>query len=435
MAYMSVSFTHKNTDITVREKLSFTNDVRKKEILRLLCSNASIKECMVLNTCNRVEIFASVSDYEAASKFTLLALSRVSGVGLDELENRADLYDDDGAIHHLFSVASSLDSLVVGETQIVGQLKDAYKFALENNNTGEDIKSAIDASLKCAASVRTKTEISKNPVSVSSVAVSMAKEKLGSLQGEEAIVCGAGEMSELACKHLLASGAKITILNRNLKNAENLAKSLGEGVKFDSLENLKKYVNINRLFFSATSSATPIITDEIIEAKNFKRYFFDIAVPRDIELSQSEDIVVYSVDDLEEIVKNNLILREEQAHNAYAIIGAQTSEFFDSQNAKAATPLIKALRAKARDIAEIELEKAIKKGYLKNSDKEEARKLIHQVFKSFLHTPTTNLKNLKSKDEIDFATNSLNEIFALKENYEKFLDYENSKTMENKNEI
>ncbi|WP_306528780.1 glutamyl-tRNA reductase, partial [Campylobacter sp.] len=494
--YMSVSFTHKNTDITVREKLSFSNDVRKKEILRLLASNSAIEECLVLSTCNRVEIFTAVDDFKAASKFVLLALSRVSGVSYDELAERADIYEDYGAIHHLFAVAASLDSLVVGETQIVGQLKDAFKFAKQNAHAGAQIARAIDEALKCAARIRNQTEISKNPISVSSVAVAMAKEKLGSLQGADAVVLGAGEMSELACKHLLANGVNITILNRNLAGAQRLAASLlgensldakdcadenpaqkqnskdgvnfnkeifadsnesriaGENpkddknstacanfsaqaqsrIKIDSLDNLKKYLNVNSLFFSATGSQEPIITDSLLEPKSFKRYFFDIAVPRDVELSQSEDVEVYSVDDLEEIVKKNLLLREEQAQIAYSIVAKCTNEFFKWLKAAASTPIIKALRQSAKQVAELELAKALKKGYLKHSDAEEARKLIHQVFKAFLHAPTINLKNLGDADNADNAVNALVEIFELQENYEKFLNQENEKK-DRQNEI
>ena len=496
MAYMSVSFTHKNTDITVREKLSFSNDVRKKEILRLLASNSAIEECLVLSTCNRVEIFTAVSDFNEAQKFVLLALSRISGVSYDELAERADIYEDYGAIHHLFAVAASLDSLVVGETQIVGQLKDAYKFAMQNARAGAQIARAIDEALKCAARIRNQTEISKNPISVSSVAVAMAKNRLGSLQGADAVVVGAGEMSELACKHLLANGANITILNRNLAGAQRLAASLlGENsldakncadenpaqkqnskdgvnfnkkifadgnesriagedskgnknsavcansatqaqsrIKIDSLDNLKKYLNVNSLFFSATGSQEPIITDSLLEPKSFKRYFFDIAVPRDVELTQSEDVEVYSVDDLEEIVKKNLLLREEQAQIAYSIVAKCTNEFFKWLRAAASTPIIKALRQSAKQVAELELAKALKKGYLKHSDAQEARKLIHQVFKAFLHAPTVNLKNLGEADDADGVVNALVEIFELQENYEKFLNQENEKK-DKQNEI
>ena len=406
----------------------------------------------------------------------------------DELAERADIYEDYGAIHHLFAVAASLDSLVVGETQIVGQLKDAYKFAMQNARAGAQIARAIDEALKCAARIRNQTEISKNPISVSSVAVAMAKDRLGSLQGADAVVVGAGEMSELACKHLLANGANITILNRNLAGAQRLAASLlgensldakncadenpgtgknsdglnsgnvtnfaGENpkddknstacansaaqaqsrIKIDSLDNLKKYLNVNSLFFSATGSQEPIITDSLLEPKSFKRYFFDIAVPRDVELSQSEDVEVYSVDDLEEIVKKNLLLREEQAQIAYSIVAKCTNEFFKWLRAAASTPIIKALRQSAKQVAELELAKALKKGYLKHSDAEEARKLIHQVFKAFLHAPTVNLKNLGEADDADGTVNALVEIFELQENYEKFLNQENEKK-DRQNEI
>lgn len=430
MNYMSVSFTHKNTDIFLREKLSFSNDVRKREILRLILSSQNVKECLVLSTCNRVEILAFVADFTQSAKYIIQAISKISGVEFAELENRADIYEDDGAIHHLFSVASSLDSLVVGETQIVGQLKDAYNFAKNQQSCFNMLDIAVDSALKCAAQIRTKTEISKNPISVSSVAVSMAKEKFGDLNGTNAVVIGAGEMAELACKHLITAGAKITIVNRNLDNAKKLAQSLCANVEIAPFERLSEFINSSALIFSATGATQPIITDKILNFVNFKRYFFDIAVPRDIEITQSDMIEVYAVDDLEEIVHKNLVLREEQAQIAYSIVGKATAEFFKKLKILASTPIIKALRKNARDTAEIELNKAIKKGYLKHSDKDEARRLIHQVFKAFLHTPTINLKNLSDEN----AVNSVVKIFDISEDFEKFCNDENKK-MEKNDEI
>ena len=141
-----------------------------------------------------------------------------------------------------------------------------------------------------------------------------------------------------------------------------------------------------------------MIADEIIESVEFNRFFFDIAVPRDIDLSYRDNISVYAVDDLESIVKSNIMLREEQASTAYAIVGAMTSEFFKWRSSQNSTPAIKALRFKAKNIAELEIEKAIKKGYIKRCDENEARKLVHQVFKAFLHTPTMRLKDKNSDD-------------------------------------
>ncbi|WP_086236130.1 glutamyl-tRNA reductase [Campylobacter devanensis] len=399
MHYISISFTHKNTDISIREKLSFADESRKKEILRLLSANEKIIESMVLSTCNRVEVFAYVADIKECVRHILNSISILTLVPYEALELRADIYEDDGAIHHLFAVASSLDSLVVGETQIAGQLKEAFKFAYDNGNCGDNISYAIHFAFKCASKIRAATTISKNPVSVSSVAVAKAKEIYGNLGGMSAVVVGAGQMSALACKHLIHSKVNVIIVNRDINRAKNLASELGELASVAEFSRLKELINRYQLIFSATGANEPIITDEIIESVEFNRYFFDIAVPRDIDISYYDNISVYAVDDLESIVKSNLNLREEQAGVAYAIVGAMTSEFFKWRSSQNSTPAIKALRFKAKNIAELEIEKAIKKGYIKRCDENEARKLVHQVFKAFLHTPTMRLKD-KNSDEV-----------------------------------
>lgn len=442
MSYISVSFTHKNTDISIREKLSFSNDERKIEILKLISSNKNIKECMVLSTCNRVEILAYSTDLKLAAEFIILAISKLSAVEFEELKTRVDIYENSGAIHHLFSVASSLDSLVIGETQIVGQLKDAYNFAKDNGFCANFLARAIQSALKCAAQVRNKTNISKNPISVASVAVTMAKDKLGSLKDQKVLVIGAGEMAELACKHLLNQDSEILILNRNLQHAKDLIIKIKQDDNFknakidcDDLSNLEDFLNSYKLVFSATGANFAIINDDLIKDVDFKRYFFDIAVPRDIDISKNEKIDVFYVDDLKEIVKKNLALREEQAQIAYAVVGENTKEFFKMIKMLSTTPLIKALRQKAKDTSEIELKKAIDRGYLKHCDLEEARKLIHQVFKAFLHTPTINLKNLSEKEEMKFAIDNLQEIFDIKDKFEEFCKENETNKMEIKDEI
>ncbi|WP_169973898.1 MULTISPECIES: glutamyl-tRNA reductase [unclassified Campylobacter] len=410
MHYTSVSFTHKNTDISVRERLSFSNIERKTEILRLLNSSQNINECMVLNTCNRVEIIASVKEIEGASKHIISCISLLCGIDYEELYTRADIYEDNGAIHHLFAVASSLDSLVIGETQIAGQLKEAFRFAYANGNCGMKLGRAIEAAFKCAAEVRNKTEISKNPVSVSSVAAQKAKEMFdGNINGMVAVIVGAGEMAELAAKHIISSGARVIVIGRNIDKAKALAMSLGDNNEYDSIENLKDYINKYQLIFSATASPYPVILDSMIEKREFDRYFFDIAVPRDIAVTPSENIKIYAVDDLKEIVSRNLALREEQAQIAYTIVGRNTTHFFRHLRELAITPVIKGIREQAKECAQKELEKAIKKGYLKHSDHDEAYKLIHQVFKAFLHAPTMKLKSLaddsNSENIIKFTKN------------------------------
>ncbi|MCD8212546.1 MAG: glutamyl-tRNA reductase, partial [Campylobacter sp.] len=159
MHYLNISFTYKNTDIAVREKLAFDSDDKKDQILRLLKSSKNIAECMVLSTCNRVEVIACTDDAKLSTTHIVRCLAVFSGVFEDELFERADIYEDSGVVHHLFAVASSLDSLVVGETQIVGQLKNAFKFAYDNGSCGENIGKLMHYACKCAARVRNETHI------------------------------------------------------------------------------------------------------------------------------------------------------------------------------------------------------------------------------------------------------------------------------------
>ncbi|HHY1201886.1 glutamyl-tRNA reductase [Campylobacter jejuni] len=430
--YYCISFTHKNTDIALREKLSFSNETKKSEFLKIISAHENIEECLVISTCNRVEIVAFVK--MACAEFIVKSLALLCDVDKDILLEKADIFEDSGAIHHLFSVASSLDSLVVGETQIAGQLKDAFAFAVKNNFCGVHLSRAVHSAFKCAAKVRNETQISKNSISIASVAVAKAKE-LADLTQKKAVVIGAGEMGELAAKHLIAAGAKVIILNRDLQKAKDLCERLGVLSEYDSLENLKKYLNQYEFFFSATNAPNAIITNSLVEELSYKRYFFDIAVPRDIDINENENISVFAVDDLEIVVQKNLALREQEARMAYGIIGRETSEFFRYLNDLALMPIIKAIRLQAKEYADKQLEIALKKGYLKKSDKEEARKLIHQVFKAFLHTPTVNLKHLQGKMQSDTVINAMRYVFDLQNNLEGLNQYKCEFDMENNDEI
>ncbi len=430
--YYCISFTHKNTDLSLRERLSFSDEAKKNEFLRLLSIHENIEECLVISTCNRVEIVAYVK--EACEEYIIKSLALLCNVDKESLVQKADIFEDSGAIHHLFSVASSLDSLVVGETQIAGQLKDAFAFALKNNFCAVHLSGAIHSAFKCAAKVRNETQISKNPISVASVAVAKAKELLP-LDGKSAIVIGAGEMGELAAKHLITAGARVIVLNRDMEKARILCERLGVLSECDSLNNLKKYLDEYELFFSATNAPNAIITNSLIDEVSHKRYFFDIAVPRDIYISENEKISVFAVDDLEVVVRKNLALREQEARMAYGIIGRETAEFFRYLNDLALTPIIKAIRLQAKECANKQLQIALDKGYLKHSDEEEARKLIHQVFKAFLHTPTMNLKHLQGKMQSDTVINAMRYIFDLENNLEGLNQYTCEFNMENNDEI
>ena len=414
MHYLIASWTHKNTDINLREKLALNDEGKKKEILRLVCANSNISEAMALSTCNRVEIIVCAKDTKKATKHIFNSLSLLSQVSTQILQYRATIYEDEGAVHHLFSVASSLDSLVVGENQIPGQLRDAFKFAYNSANVASGISNLIHFALKTAANVKNFTQISKNPVSISSVAVAKAKqiyEQINkSLNGANALVIGAGQMAGLVCRHLGANGLKVTLTNRTMQNAKDLAQNLGGFIKVEDFSRLNELVNSYELIFVATSACEAFIKDDIIKPCEFRRYIFDICVPRNVSISEQNGIEIYAVDDLDEIVRQNLELRQDQANEAYAIVRTGVMEFYKWIKAKNSAPAIKALRDKARQVCEQELKIALKKGYLKKSDEIEAKKLLHQAVKAFLHSPSVALKTFNDKN----ALNALEKLFDIK---------------------
>jgi len=419
MHYLTISFTHKNTDIKIREKLSFKSEEKMCHFMTTYKTCAAVNEVILLSTCNRVEIIASVTECQSGIVDAFALLSQVSSLSKAELEEHADIYEDNGAIHHLFTVCASLDSLVIGETQIAGQLKDAFKYAFENNYCGQKLGRAMHYAFRCAAEVRSRTDISKSPVSVSSVAVNKAKDLLGNLGGLTALVVGAGEMSQLAAKHLISNGVNIIIINRNLERAQELADELGELATIAPYSKLTEFINRYRIVFTATGAPHSVITDDMVEEREFSRYWFDIAVPRDIEVQEHKDLHVYAVDDLEEIVNRNMSLREEQAKIAYSIVGRSTMDFFKWLQSMCVDPIIKEIRDQAKECSLHEIEKAIKKGYIPEELQEQVAHIVHSAFNSFLHQPTKNLKEVAEKPEADTIVQAIQYIFNINEDQAK----------------
>jgi len=293
LEYIVFSFTHKNTDIATREKLAFNNEVEKESFLKAISKSDMIHEAILLSTCNRIELILSVEEVKGASEFSLKCFGEHSGMGKAELEELVDIYEDESAIHHIFTVASSLDSLVVGETQIAGQLKDAFKFSIEKGFCGQELSRVLHYAFKCAARVRNATQLGSGSVSVASTAVAQAKKIYENSDGVRALVIGAGEMSELACRHLLRYGFNVLICSRNIKKARILAHSIisdGNGAEYfhDQIEvrpyeELDELLNSMRLMFTATAAPYPIIKKEMVREYEYTRNWFDIALPMDIE--------------------------------------------------------------------------------------------------------------------------------------------------------
>lgn len=417
MNYYILSYTHKNTDIDMREKLAF--DVKNEDtkiFLSDLVSNKFIDESIILSTCNRIEFIMYVNNQQKAEEYLFEKLSDFSNIELEELKKRAASYTDISAIHHLFSVASSLDSLVIGETQISGQLKTAFKFSYDLGYCKLNLSRAIHYAFKCAALVRNSTNISKNSVSVASTAVAKAKDILGSLVDKEALIIGAGEMSMLCAKHLVNANANIIITNREMKNAEKIRDDIlqsnpNANIKVESFKEIGKLINSIPLVFSATGAPHSIITADLVSKCDFDRYWFDLAVPRDIDSIDMDSISIFAVDDLQDIVQKNLALREEQARAAYGIVGRYTQEFFSWIATLSSEPLIKLMRQKAKESSLREIQKGISKGYLPREYEKNIEKTLHNAFNVFLHDLTINLKAVSNTQKGDMVIEALQFLF------------------------
>jgi len=414
MYYSVVSFNHKKCELSNREKLAFANDDAKREMLNRLASFDFIHEVFIIATCNRIEVVAATRDNFATYHTILGLFSKSSGVNFYELEGSAEQFNDEDAIAHLFSVVSSLDSLVIGESQITGQVKEAFRLSHQNDTAGRKLNRIISYAVKCAAEVRNVTKISENPISIASVAVAQAAAIMGdNLAGMTGVVIGTGDMGTLACKHLLRAGCDVVLIGRDREKTEQIAQELGENVKAEGIEKLSKYINRYRLLFTATSSPEPIVTKDIIETRDMQRLWFDMAIPRDIEDIDIAKIEIYRIDDLKHISQDNHALRQEQALKASEIVDRYKDEFFAWLRALSVEPIIKDMRLQVDSVIDIEMQRAIKKGFIPQENEENIRKMALQMFNKFLHKPTVMMRQNSSEKEGAVGIEALQKIFDI----------------------
>ena len=415
MNYQVVSFNYKKCDLETREQIAFKDDDAIRAYLNLLTGFDFVLEAYIVNTCNRIEIVAATKDNFSTYHTILGLLSKTTGADFYVLEKAVLNLEDEAAIEHIFSVVSSLDSLVIGEAQITGQVKDAFRLSYENGTAGKELNRVISYAVKCAAQVRNATNISQNPISIASVAVAQAKADMnGSLAGMTGIVVGSGEMGRLAAKHLLRADADVLLLSRTTKNAQKLADELGsENVKVVEMERLHRLINRYRLLFTATSSPDPIITNAMVAYNEADRLWFDMAIPRDIEEMEEENIKVYRIDDLQSISKSNHAMREEQALKATEVVEQYTKEFYLWLQALTIEPLIKGMRLSIDEVIEGEVARSVKKGYLPEQFSDNAKRMITQVFDKYLHVPTKNLRDLAKQNDGQAAVNAFKRVFEI----------------------
>jgi len=422
MYYQVVSFSHKNCDQGMREKLAFANNEEKIEMLNLLVAFEFVHEAFIISTCNRVEIVIATRDNFSSYHAILGLMAQKSDLNFYELKTTAVRFDDEETVQHIFSVVSSLDSLVIGESQITGQVKEAFMLSHKNGTAGKKLNRMISYAVKCAAEVRNATNISQNPISIASVAVAQAHKILGdNIQGMKAIIVGAGDMGVLAAKHLLRIGCDVVLIGRDLEKTQEVADSLGENVKADTMDTLSKYINRYRLLFSATSSKEAVITRELIENETLPRHWFDMAIPRDIEDMDLEKLQLFRIDDLRSISNDNHALREEQAVRAAEIVEKSEEEFFAWLKALSVEPVIKQMRKDVSEAIDKEMQRALQKGFVPPEYEENMRKMAEQMFNRFLHDPTQNLRR-SSTDK-----NNANCIEAIKQMFDINTEYIDAK--------
>ena len=398
--YFIISFNYRNSDVVLRSKLAKLKLEDFKDF----------KEVFLLSTCNRIEVV-----FDKKPDLTELYDKVFHKVITPEELLKAEIFEGRDAVEHIFKVAASLDSMVVGETQITGQLKDAFYEAYEKHFIGQDLTRIIHFSFKCAKKVRNQTQISSEPVSVASIAVRQAKEILNDLSGYSAVVVGVGDTARIVCKNLIKEGVNIVLVNRTVENAFALKEELGDDVNIDihSLEKLPKLINNYRLLFSATSSNYPVIRNEHIKPTSFKRIWFDLAIPSDIETPQCDDISLIKVDDLKEISEKNMQKRQKELQNALDVIKKCVEEFEKYLQSVSIDPVIKFLQHKAHECADIALKNAVKKKYIPAEVADEVEKVLHNAFKRFLHNPNVTLRKMADSAEVDILVSSVKRLFGM----------------------
>lgn len=393
---------HKTASVAVREKI-FAGCQEKTDVLPALTAISGVEEVLYLFTCNRVEIIASVAEDSKTLKDLKDFLARNGGLTEAEADGCFYEYHGEEAVRHMFRVTSSLDSMVMGEAQILGQVKDAYREALEKYATGVVLNRLMHCSFRAAKRVRSETGIAVNPVSVSHAAVELAKKIFGSLDGKKILLIGAGEMAELTGTQLIEKGARsIIIANRSFAQAELLAEKFhGEAAALDALD--KKLIEAD-IVISSTGAPDFIVTADMIrkihhQRKNRLLFLIDIAVPRDIEpaASELENVYLYNIDNLQDIVDENMHVRKKEAIRAEAIVDEEVTRYINWQKELESVPTIVSLRNKAGEIVQAEMDKA--SGWMQNLNKEDQEKievLVNSIVNKVLHAPVTVLKEESS---------------------------------------
>ncbi len=405
-----VGLNHKTADVDVREKLAFNGQKLEEGLMRLK-TLPEIKEAVILSTCNRVEMYTNVKDTAKAYESIKDFISEFHGLDRGSLEKSLYAYENLTAVRHVFRVASSLDSMVVGEPQILGQIKDAFEFALRKKTTGILLNKLMKKAISVAKRIRTETKIAENAVSISFAAVELAKKIFTDLSTKSVMLLGAGEMAELAAKHLMSSGVKeVLVANRTYETGCSLAKEFnGRAVKFEDF--VHETANTDIVICSTGASKYVLLKEQMHHVMKERRhkpvFIIDISVPRNIdpEINNIDNVYLYDVDDLQGVVDSNVQGRQKEAEKAEAIITDEIETFQKWQSSLDSVPTIIALRDRADAIRKEELERLLNKlSGLGDKEKKDIEYMANAITNKLIHPPTAALKEDAEDKDILIAT-------------------------------
>ena len=404
MAFLALGINHKTASVAVRERVAFGPE-QLVDALQQLCRVTPCREAAILSTCNRSELYLALD--EAQAEAILAWLAGYHGLSLDELRDCAYIHQDDEAVRHMMRVAAGLDSMILGEPQILGQMKDAYATAREAGTLGPLLGRLFQATFSTAKTVRTDTRIGENPVSVAFAAVSLAKQIFSDLQRSQALLIGAGETIALVARHLHEQGVKrIVVANRTLERASALAGEVGgHAVLLSAIP--EELVNSD-IVISSTASPLPILGKGAVESALKKRkhrpvFMVDIAVPRDIEpeVGELDDVYLYTVDDLHEVIAENLRNRQDAALAAEELVLTGVDEFMLRLRERDSLDLLRSYRQRAEQLRDEELLKALR--LLSNGTPAEdvLVQLARGLTNKLLHAPSVQLKKFSAAGRQD----------------------------------
>lgn len=407
MKVLVLGLNHKTADVGTREKLAF-NGVKLEEGVLGLRQIEGVTEVALLSTCNRVEIYACVSDVEDAVENIKNFMASFHNITKKDFEGSLYSHTGTDAIRHILRVASSLDSMVVGEPQILGQLKTVFDFALNKKTTGILLNQLMKKAISTAKRVRTETKIAENAVSISFAAVELARKIFTDLSGKSFMLLGAGEMAELAARHLVNNGVKeVAVVNRTYERGCELASEFnGKAVRFEDF--LHELARMDIIICSTGAPSYILVRDQMNrvmkERKHHPVFIIDISVPRNIdpEINKIENVYLYDVDDLQEVIDFNILERQREAEKAQQIIDEEVEKFIKWMSSLDSVPTIVALRRKAEEIKNEELEKF--RARFQDLGEEHLKAieyLASSIVNKLIHPPTSALKeDAEDRDEL-----------------------------------